>query len=339
MIVGYLPKTYKEKIKMKKIFAILISAVLLLCLMSVSAFALVFDFEDTTDISPVVDGAIGDGEYAWTSDALDKLVTFYNEFYVVEEHDDGVALTVEYLLDTDDTGLYIAVSERTTGYTNLWCVDLVFCTADGLKDTMTIDMEFVRDNSLAEAYAPIYNQFLINGEDAAADLETYVAEGLGYYFDDGLRNNNYVELKLDKAAIEELVGDEIVGFGIRMVTAPGEDRPGLVIYGDEESEAYPTTNSDFGYHFFALEEGALDNPGTPTETEPTETEPAETEPTDTEPAETDPVETTPTETEPTETEPTEDEILEEKGCGASVAAIAVALVATLGTCTAFVIKK
>ncbi len=77
------------------------------------------------------------------------------------------------------------------------------------------------------------------------------------------------------------------------------------------------------------------------ETEPEETEPAETEPAETEPAETEPAETEPAATEPAETTPVESETepAKEGGCGASVAALAVALVAVLGTCTAFISKK
>ncbi len=71
------------------------------------------------------------------------------------------------------------------------------------------------------------------------------------------------------------------------------------------------------------------------ETEPVETEPVETEPAETEPAVTEPAETEPAVTEPAETEPA----VEEKGCGSSIAAIAVALVATLGTCVVFAGKK
>ena len=63
-----------------------------------------------------------------------------------------------------------------------------------------------------------------------------------------------------------------------------------------------------------------------TKAEAVETEPAETEPDETKPAETDPVETDPVD------EP-------KSGCGGSIAAIAVALVATLGTCVVFAGKK
>ena len=77
----------------------------------------------------------------------------------------------------------------------------------------------------------------------------------------------------------------------------------------------------------------------PVETEPAETEPVETEPVETEPVETEPVETEPVETTPVETTPVETEPAKEGGCGASVAAVAVALVAALGTCTAFISKK
>lgn len=75
-----------------------------------------------------------------------------------------------------------------------------------------------------------------------------------------------------------------------------------------------------------------------TETEPVETEPVETEPVVTEPEETKPVETAPVETKPVETEPVT-EPATEKGCGSSIAAVAVALVAALGTCVVFAGKK
>ena len=57
---------------------------------------------------------------------------------------------------------------------------------------------------------------------------------------------------------------------------------------------------------------------------------------ETEPAETDPVETKPVETDPVETDPVDEP---KSGCGSSIAAIAVALVATLGTCVVFAGKK
>ena len=67
-----------------------------------------------------------------------------------------------------------------------------------------------------------------------------------------------------------------------------------------------------------------------------ETEPVETEPEETEPEETEPV------VEDTEANVTEAPVTEapaEGGCGSSVAAAGIALVAALGTCTAFVAKK
>ena len=66
-----------------------------------------------------------------------------------------------------------------------------------------------------------------------------------------------------------------------------------------------------------------------------ETEPEETEPEETEPEETEPVES---EADVTEA-PTTEAPVADGGCGSSVALAGVALVAALGTCTAFVAKK
>lgn len=335
---------------MKKILTVLISAMLIACVMSVSAFALVFDFEPA-DGTPVIDGVIEEGEYAWTTYELDKLVEFPGEFYVTVEHTDGMAMGIEYLFDVDDDFIYLAVKERTSGYVADILYDLVFCTVDAqVKDTMIIDVRFTRNNDYirdgnmnlqSQAYAPDFTLFVVNGSEASSELDTYVVEANGTFMDDGARNNNYIEIKLDRAAIETLVGGEISGMGLRMTACTGEDKTGETVYGDEESAAYPADgNTHIGYHFIAFESGALDSlDAAPTETEPTETEPAETEPAETEPAETTPTETEPAETTPVETEPAETEILEEKGCGASVVAVAVAVVAMLGTCTAFIIKK
>ena len=70
------------------------------------------------------------------------------------------------------------------------------------------------------------------------------------------------------------------------------------------------------------------------ETEPAATEPVATEPAATEPAATEPAGDTPVATEPAATEPAK-----EGGCGGAVSFAGLALVAALGTCTAFVAKK
>jgi len=328
---------------MKKTLAFITLTVILVCAMAFNAFALDFYFDDKATTAPEIDGSIAEDEYVWTTGELDKAVTFYNEFYVVEPHTDAVYLSLQYYMSFDDNYIYIALAERTTGYETSQLIDLTFCTAAGeIKGDMALCFDFVRNNDLGEGYEPTYNYLTIDGEDATGDIATYVADAKGYYFDDGMRNNNYVEIALDRAAIEELVGEEIVGFGFRFTNQPDAEY-GQVVYGDEESIAFPAElNTDIGYHFIGFEEDALDNLGaeeTPIETDPVDTDPVETDPTETEPTETQPTETEPTETEPTETEPTETEPVSEGGCGASLAVACVAMIATLGTCLVFVTKK
>lgn len=99
------------------------------------------------------------------------------------------------------------------------------------------------------------------------------------------------------------------------------------------------TEADPTAHKFANGKCAVCGAAETVETEPVETEPTETEPTETKPVETKPVETKPVETKPVETTPVETEPADEKGCGGSIAAVAVALVAALGTCVVFAGKK
>ena len=73
---------------------------------------------------------------------------------------------------------------------------------------------------------------------------------------------------------------------------------------------------------------------TPAETDPVETDPVESDSVETDPIETDPVETDPVDTDPVETDPATKE-----GCGGSVAAVAVALIAALGTCAGYLNKR
>ncbi len=83
---------------------------------------------------------------------------------------------------------------------------------------------------------------------------------------------------------------------------------------------------------------------TPAATEPAATEPAgdtpaATEPAGDTPAATEPAATEPAATEPAATEPAATEPVKEGGCGGAVSFAGLALVAALGTCTAFVAKK
>ena len=266
---------------MKKITAVVMCVLLLACVMAFNIFALNFYSDVTPTTSFAVDGQINSGEYFWSTSPLDKKVALDNQFYVTVPHIDGQKLTIEYFLGYDEENLYFAVAERTLGFTTTHIIDLVYCTSDGtVKGHMTIEMEFIRDNSISEAYAPTFTSFNVDGKDALYSISDYVTEAKGYYNDDGIRNNNYVEMKLSREAVESFVGEDVVGFGLRVVNQPNGGNHGETVFGDEDSIIYPDgLHTNIGYHFFGLEEGVLENLKLPSEvTDPVDTEPTETVP-------------------------------------------------------------
>lgn len=246
---------------MKKIFAVVICAILLTCAVSLNTFALSFYSEEEPSVSPVIDGKINIGEYAWTTTALDKKTDIENTFYVITPHIDGQALTVEYLLSYDEENIYFAIAERTLGYITSNVIDLVYCTPDGIvKGNMKIELNFTRDGDMTEAYAPTFNSFMLDGEDFQGNISKYITDAKGFYRSDDVRNNNYIEMKLDRAAIEEFVETDVVGLGVRVISHPNGQNDGETVFGDKNSIAYPNgSHGNIGYHFFGLEKGAVDN--------------------------------------------------------------------------------
>ena len=89
---------------MKKLLAIIISAILVASMMTAATLAMTFDFGKVTDESPVVDGLIGDGEYTWSTGKLDKLISYDNEFYVKTPEDLWNLVQNHILLPCVDSG-------------------------------------------------------------------------------------------------------------------------------------------------------------------------------------------------------------------------------------------
>ena len=319
---------------MKKITVVVMCVLLLVGVMSFNAFALNFYSEAEPATSPVIDGKINSGEYVFTTSPLDKKVAVENQFYVTAQHIDGQTLTVEYLFSYDNDSIYFAIAERTLGFTTSDIIDLVFCTRDGIvTGKMNIAMEFVRDNEKQEAYEPVFKSFVLDGKDLIENISDYITDAKGFYSDDGIRNNNYVEIKLNRSEVENFVGEEVAGFGLRVVNQPNGENHGETVFGDENSIVYPDgLNTNIGYHFFGFSAGVLENLKLESDdTAPIETEPDETAPKDTQKTESENV------SENNETDNAEPE--KKGGCSSSVSLFGLSLITCIASCIVITKKR
>ena len=285
--------------------------------------------EGKADVAPTADGVIDDGEYTLEiTGMIPSEDDADNRFFCI----DPQALDVEEFnlyLSYDDEYLYVGAEVKESEALAGEVIYFYFsCNPTDLYDGPRISYVFggAPDTSEAEAF-----NAAVDG-----DVVTY-------------------EIVIRRTMLIDYMGyddvDDIKDFAMLIIM--GDDRDtanypdlwpemwfGCVIEGDYEglasgSEAAESEGKLWGGggdgrrfpHVMTLGEAVV------IETEPTETEPTETEPTQTEPTQTEPTQTEPTETTPTETP------AEEGGCGSSIAAVAVALVATLGTCVAFINKR
>ena len=171
-------------------------------------------------------------------------------------------------------------------------------------------VEFKIDKAQLKQFISDY--FFINYEELPNAMyiyftgRSYVLKSNGEQCDDLTSYNRYFS-----TPIADLAEDiDLEAYGL-FAGKTKQTFPGLIVFGDENTKIH------FGY-----EEGELPSSETPTTELVTEA---------------------PTNENPTEAPVTEEEVTEapvaEGGCGSSVALAGIALVAALGTCTAFVAKK
>lgn len=281
-----------------------------------------------TENPPIVDGLVEAGEYTLeikdmkaAEDATD------DRFFCV----DPEALDIESMniyLSYDDENIYVGVevleSETLTGEYISFRMGL-----DEHDFTKNISINYTHGVGTDNAYADTFLHDFIDGGISyeMAIKRTALIDYLGLE----------EETDINEFFLQIVVGDDRdienhpesypemwfgcqVPYGFEGVASSGEaaESEGK-IWGLREGSRYP--------HIMTLGDAPA-----------VDTDPAE-DPADTGSADTDPVDTDPTESTPTDTNTPDAEAPAKDGCGASVAAVAVALVAALGTCTVFVNKR
>ncbi len=329
---------------MKKIISMMLCALMLLSVMTLSAFAEDYTLAELKDYGqhvitltentlPILDGVIDDGEYAY-SESVSKETTIYGTDNITAttyhfSYDEEFLYVAGVVNDASEhvnyvNALWLYISGDVTDLDNAWRIYMTKMNRDNVEHWKIVD-----SISSSNMWNPIDSKNPSGYTHGLADKYYEFCQN----FVDGVYT---YEIALDREDWG-LTGDKMF-IALGAASSDGTD-----VYGFKNEELFNisaglnSNSNDFNYGVYMhLLEFAADGA---VETEPAETEPAETEPAETEPAETEPAETEPAETTPVETEPAETEPVAEGGCGASVAAVAVALVAMLGTCVAFVNKR
>jgi len=332
-------KKRKEVYTMKKLLAIVL-CVILVGVMAVSAFASAYDLgeygqqkisvEEKATATP--DGAISEDEYTVVVPAVIANDESDDAFYVYGTAPEGLEY-VNFYFAADEENIYFATEQKDA--------EVV-----GYHDALYVQMGASEDTtSYIQIYLPHCDAPEILSESDRTAWGSYY-NGYGAYYDGEVV---VYELAVSREKLAEVLGVDdlnklLVTVGQRVLATPESV---TVVWGFESldiandtlyfAQDFPT----YGYpNVVVLEaeevvdtepadesEGVLDG-GSDIEVD------GATDPVETEPTENEPTESAPTETQPTETEPAS-----EGGCGASVATVCVAIIATLGTCVAFVSKK
>lgn len=216
------------------------------------------------DSDVVVDGIIDINEYDMTSGFLDRNTEVYGEFNVIEKHNDTADMWSCYYFEFDNNYVYVGYAERAN-----YGSEVYFDFNPDAKDKAQLSLHLLFSRKTGEkenATYPIQSYDMMSYSESAPygeviDADKFIVESARSWWDDGLRNVNYVELKLDRKALAEYAGVENfskIGFRGTCVSVPpvGGGNP-VSCYGNKESTAKPyTMNEDIGYHLFELRKPA-----------------------------------------------------------------------------------
>ena len=323
---------------MKKIISIVLCAVMLMSAMVLASYAegySIMELEDfgqqhwviagKTENAPIADGVIDEGEYTLVVEGMDP----YNDdaddrFFCI----DPQGLDVEEFnlyISYDDEYLYIGATIKESEMLDGEGISFHFsCNPADMHDGIAISYKFGGAPNTSEAEA--FNA-TVDG-----DVVTY-------------------EIVIRRTMLVDYMGyedvDDIKEFALMIVMGDDRDEVNAPDLWPEMwfGTIVPGFDGLASSKDAALEEGKIWGRGADGRRFPhvmilgDAPEVEETVPAETTPAETTPADTTPADTTPTETDPAVNEPVAEGGCGASVAAVAVALVAALGTCVAFINKR
>ncbi len=319
---------------MKKIISMMLCAIMLLSVMALATFAEDYSIMELRDFgqqhwviegkaedAPIADGIIEDGEYTLVVEGMDPFNDDSDDrFFCI----DPQALDVENFnlyLSYDDEYLYVGARVKEPETLNGEGISFYFsCNPKDMHDGISISYQFGGAPNTSEAEAFATEQ---DGDEITYEIvirRTMLVDYMGYEDVDDIKEFALLIVMGDDRDPENFpdlwpemwfgcaVSGDYEGLASSQEAAAAEGK----IYGRAKTR-FP--------HVMILGDA-----------------PAETELAETTPAETTPAETTPAETEPADTT-TPDAPVAENGCGASIAAVAVALVAVLGTCTVFVNKR
>ncbi len=337
---------------MKKIFSIVICTVILIS--SIATVACASDLNDPwaledygqrhfyipegAAVPPIADGVIREGEYGLALDPIlvDDIEDFFDDrFFFIDAHDDTEFFNI--YLDYDVNNIYVGIELKDhylhpdeEAYVDIGC---------GPEMEKMIRARMLPNS---EGDAPYY----VTRDGSNTDIEDLYFTGYNAGYDDENDILTY-EIAYSRTELGNYFGvSEFDKVHIRIIPVMFNEAgyQGEVWFGFRNSEI----NSHYMTWFYRYPH--VLHLGSAPETEPEETEPAETEPVETE-SET-PPETTPADEVPAETETQKDtaatenteEIptigaIEETGCGASIAGVALAIIAALGVCVISTKKK
>ena len=172
-----------------------------------------------------VDGVVGENEYGWTSEALDRNNGVANRFFVVDPHSDSQSLTSQWWMDYDGEYIYIAYKERghgSTQTTKTW-IDLDPCVDLESDAQLLIYVQYAKDNTKpANTGSDILSgitirEYSADGKYTEVNGSKYIVEAQASWFDDTARNNNTIELKISVKALRAYAGKSFETFGFRGV--------------------------------------------------------------------------------------------------------------------------
>lgn len=224
-----------------------------------------FTLEAPEKILPTVDGLICENEYSWTSEKYDRNVTVDGEFYTVTAYNDTQILTSQFWMDYDDEYLYIAYRDRVPGYKSGLVLDLYPNPKAGVKDQLTIELTFSR--AVGESQYASYDdvtiavyQYVDNVKNNRVTLNAgdYVVDSARSWRDDGMKNNNSIELKISRAALASYAkSTSLDSLGLRGFITSGASAGYYpeACFGDKGSTVFPNyLHAHIGYHVFGLKE-------------------------------------------------------------------------------------
>ena len=233
--------------------------------LTVKSGSYTFTLDAPEKSAPTVDGIICENEYSWTSGEYDRNVEVSGEFYVITSYSDTQTLTSQFWMDYDDEYVYIAYRDRVPGYKSGLILDLYPNPTAGNRYQLSIELAPTRvaDETQYATYdiqsISMY-QYVDSVKNNRVTLNAgdYVVSSARSWRDDGMKNNNSIELKISRAALASYIGaDSLDALGIREFITSGASSGYYpeACFGDKKSTVFPNyLHTGIGYKVFSFKD-------------------------------------------------------------------------------------